>query len=54
MTMSLARGLLDCKEGFDLEKVAKWYANWINSKPFDCGITIGNSIGCFIKGAKVN
>lgn len=42
----------ECKNGFELEKIAIEYSKWVQSPPFDMGVTIGASIGCILKGAK--
>jgi len=53
MSICLGRGLAQCENGkFEIEKIAKEYAAWVESVPFDMGITIGASIGCLLKGAR--
>ena len=46
LTLCLARALTESKT-FDLEKIARNYAKWIESRPFDIGITTSNSLGSF-------
>jgi hypothetical protein len=61
--LKLINSKANCKEGFNIEHIAKEYANWVKSPPFDMGkglifkqkvnklgITIGASIGCVMKG----
>ncbi|KAJ6254804.1 leucine rich repeat family protein [Anaeramoeba flamelloides] len=43
LAISLAHGLLNMEEGYDLDPVAFQYAQWIVSKPFDIGLTCWNS-----------
>ena len=50
MTLCCARGLANCVAGFEIEKIAAEYKEWVLSPPFDMGITIGASIGCVLKG----
>ncbi|KAG3195882.1 hypothetical protein PC128_g8090 [Phytophthora cactorum] len=47
LALSLARGLLGHRpsEGFPLESVARQYATWCNSKPFDIGNTCATAFG---------
>lgn len=45
LTLCLARALAD--GGFDLERIARSYAKWIDSPPFDIGTTTRNGLGCF-------
>jgi ADP-ribosyl-[dinitrogen reductase] hydrolase len=49
LTLCLARALAESEEndGFDLERIASNYADWIRSSPFDVGITTRQSLGCF-------
>jgi ADP-ribosyl-[dinitrogen reductase] hydrolase len=47
LTICLARALAESKS-FDLEKIAKNYADWIGSKPFDVGNTTRQTLGCFL------
>lgn len=44
LTLALARALAD--GGFDLERIARSYAKWIDSPPFDIGTTTTNGLGC--------
>ena len=44
LTLCLARALAE--GGFDLERIARSYAKWIDSPPFDIGTTTRNGIGC--------
>ena len=44
----------ECVAGFDIEKIAIQYAQWVKSPPFDMGVTIGASIGCIMKGEQNN
>ena len=37
-----------------MEKIATEYNNWVQSSPFDMGITIGSTIGCVLKGEHNN
>ena len=50
MTLCCARGLANCVAGFEIEKIAAEYKEWVLSPSFDMGITIGASIGCVLKG----
>lgn len=47
LALSLARGLVDRspRDGFPAESVARQYADWMSSKPFDCGGTCGAAFG---------
>ncbi|HNV72768.1 MAG TPA: ADP-ribosylglycohydrolase family protein, partial [Candidatus Ozemobacteraceae bacterium] len=45
LTLCLAQALLESR-GFDIETVARWYAKWFASPPFDIGNTTRSSIGC--------
>jgi ADP-ribosylglycohydrolase len=47
LTLCLARALAESKS-FDAEKIAKTYADWIGSKPFDVGNTTRQTLGCFL------
>lgn len=47
LTLCLARALAGSKS-FDPETIAKNYADWIGSRPFDVGNTTRQSIGCFL------
>jgi ADP-ribosylglycohydrolase len=44
LTLSMARALAD-HENYDVEHVARDYARWAASSPFDMGITTASSIG---------
>lgn len=44
LTLALGRALAD--GGFDLERIARSYAKWIDSPPFDIGTTTTNGLGC--------
>lgn len=44
LTLCLARALA-ASQTFDLEKIARSYAGWIESDPFDIGITTSSSLG---------
>jgi len=44
LTIALARALAG--GGFDLERIARSYAKWIDSPPFDIGTTTTNGLGC--------
>lgn len=46
LTLCMARALAE-SETFDLEKIARSYAEWIESHPFDIGITTISSLGAF-------
>lgn len=46
LTLCLARGLMGA-DGFELERIARKYAAWIQSDPFDIGNTTRSSLGCF-------
>ncbi len=39
MAISLGRGLIEGKNKFDLNLIAKNYVKWFESDPFDIGIT---------------
>ena len=63
MTLCCLRGLCDfiqdhqqnkqkVKQDFDVEYIAKRYAEWVVSPAFDMGVTIGASIGCVLMGMK--
>ncbi|MBN2450862.1 MAG: ADP-ribosylglycohydrolase family protein [Lentisphaeria bacterium] len=45
LTLCLARALGDSPV-FDLECIARWYATWVESGPFDMGHTTASSLGC--------
>jgi ADP-ribosyl-[dinitrogen reductase] hydrolase len=47
LTLCLARALANSKS-FDDEKIARNYADWIRSRPFDVGATTRHSLGCFL------
>jgi ADP-ribosylglycohydrolase len=45
IAISLLEGLIDAQDkGFDLEKIALKYRDWIKSSPFDKGITVGSAL----------
>ena len=44
LTLCLAHALAEAPE-FNIETIARWYAKWIDSTPFDIGNTIGQTIG---------
>jgi ADP-ribosyl-[dinitrogen reductase] hydrolase len=46
LTLSLAHGLLR-SGSFSIENIARSYADWIESRPFDIGMTTMSSLGCF-------
>lgn len=46
LTLCLARALAQSKT-FDLEKIARSYAKWVESRPFDMGFTTSYSLGSF-------
>ncbi len=46
LTLCLARALAEC-ETFDLEAIARNYAKWVESHPFDMGFTTSYSLGSF-------
>lgn len=48
LTLCLAHALADSQQ-FDLEKIARRYADWVRSKPFDIGNTTRQSLGCFVE-----
>jgi len=50
LTLSLAHALAD-QTVFEIERVAIHYARWIDSHPFDIGITTRNSLGCYLHNA---
>ncbi len=45
LTLCLAQALLAHKT-FNIEEIARWYARWYVSPPFDIGNTTDSSIGC--------
>jgi ADP-ribosyl-[dinitrogen reductase] hydrolase len=47
LTLCLARALAQSKS-FEPERIAKNYAEWIDSRPFDVGTTTRNSLSCFL------
>ena len=49
LALCLARGLAG-KETFDLEAIARNYARWIDSNPFDIGNTTASSLGAYREG----
>ncbi len=46
LTLCLAQGLSK-RMSFQLEAVARRYADWVRSFPFDMGFTIRRSLACF-------
>ena len=46
LTLCLARALTESKT-FDLEKIAQYYAKWVESRPFDMGFTTSYSLGSY-------
>jgi ADP-ribosylglycohydrolase len=46
LTLCLARTLASSRE-FSTEKIAREYARWVRSGPFDIGQTTRDSLGCF-------
>lgn len=46
LALCLARALCSSPT-FDREKIARSYAKWVESKPFDMGLTTSRSLGCF-------
>lgn len=44
LTLCLARALAESKT-FDIEKIALYYAKWVESDPFDIGFTTSSSLG---------
>lgn len=46
LTLCLARALAKT-DAFDLEAIANNYAAWVQSHPFDIGLTTSSSLGCF-------
>jgi ADP-ribosyl-[dinitrogen reductase] hydrolase len=46
LTLCLAQALSESTT-FDIEKIAQFYAKWIDSSPFDVGFTTSKSLGCF-------
>lgn len=51
LTLCLAHALAD-QPNFEIERIAKQYAAWIESHPFDIGITTRTSLGCFLHDAR--
>lgn len=47
LTLCLAHALAS-QQNFEIERIAKQYADWIESHPFDIGITTRTSLGCFL------
>jgi len=47
LTLCLAHALAD-QANFKIERIARQYARWIESHPFDIGITTRTSVGCFL------
>lgn len=50
LTICLAHALTG-QPSFEIERVARQYARWIESHPFDIGITTRTSLGCFLHNA---
>lgn len=46
LTLCLARALAEC-DRFDLEIIARHYAEWVESRPFDMGFTTSYSLGSY-------
>ncbi|VEP18043.1 ADP-ribosylation/crystallin J1 [Hyella patelloides LEGE 07179] len=46
LTLCLARALSECEQ-FDLEIIARHYAEWVESRPFDMGFTTSYSLGSY-------
>lgn len=46
LILCLAQGLAAC-EDLRLEPIARRYADWVRSSPFDMGFTIRRSLACF-------
>jgi len=44
-TLSMIRGLIKCQGKFDVEKLAVEYVKWLNSTPFDAGMTTFETMG---------
>eukprot|EP01127_Copromyxa_protea_P022799 TRINITY_DN8364_c0_g1_i1.p1 TRINITY_DN8364_c0_g1~~TRINITY_DN8364_c0_g1_i1.p1 ORF type:complete len:151 (-),score=30.16 TRINITY_DN8364_c0_g1_i1:736-1188(-) len=44
-TISQARGLVACGKNFDVNLLAEAYVEWLNSMPFDAGMTTFETIG---------
>ncbi|MBI3652644.1 MAG: ADP-ribosylglycohydrolase family protein [Acidobacteria bacterium] len=47
LTLCLAHALANSK-AFDSEKIARKYAEWMQSRPFDVGNTTRSTLGCFL------
>lgn len=47
LTLCLAHALASGRH-IDLEKIARRYADWVRSQPFDMGMTTRQSLGCFL------
>lgn len=45
LALSLAYALIEGSPNYDLSLICKYYGIWLNSNPFDCGITISESLG---------
>lgn len=50
LTLCLAHALAG-QPNFEIELIARQYAAWIESHPFDVGITTRTSLGCFLRDA---
>jgi ADP-ribosylglycohydrolase len=47
LTLCLAHALSKSRS-FDIEQIAGKYGDWVESKPFDIGMTTRDSLGCFL------
>ncbi|TGO02819.1 hypothetical protein PN36_18580 [Candidatus Thiomargarita nelsonii] len=47
LALCLAQAL-SLSSTFDLETIAQHYAKWVESEPFDMGMTTSQSLGCFL------
>src|SRR5262245_60205818 len=47
LSLCLAQALSAAKS-FSIEKVARKYAEWVRSRPFDMGHTTRSALGCFL------
>lgn len=43
MALALARSIIE-RKGFSVQHVTKAYKQWLDSEPFDCGVTIANAL----------
>jgi ADP-ribosylglycohydrolase len=54
MALALARMLVE-KDGYDPGEARKAYLAWLDSRPFDCGVTIGSGLhGILMPGSQAN